>query len=554
MGTNGRRVAAMAAAWALAAAAPMFAQDVPAPRDTVPDTTRVAAPADSAAVVSTVPASTDALVDAARPEATITRGFAASPTLPFEHWAVQAARRAEAMGLTRFFPAQRAVPRAEVAAALAEAARNARSPALQRLVAGWAARFVEEFPEYGDGPRGEGRLALLGGEAAGGYDRWTGRLAPVVGYATSWQPPRPLGPAEDPRGSLAAGVAAAFGATGGASLSGEGVYRGGSGLLRQWDAAVGVGAFQLAVGRAQVGYGYGRMGSLVYADPDPLPRVELQSTRPFRLPGFFRRVGPVTLHTFAGPVNDPARHPTDPSLWGMRVAVQPHPRFTLGLNRGSMFGGSADPITAGRVLRMLVGIVHSDFENQVFSADARWRLPTDRVLPATAYLEWGADDAAGAMDEQPARVMGIFLPALPGAPQAGVGVEYAYFKATCCGHGPWYFNATLTGNWAVHGRPLGHPLGGQGSEYAAYAQGDLFNARLHLDGRGFVRDRAAYSVGRHFFKYNLYSPDRSGRSTGGMLDAALRLLPRADLRAGFTLENGQGWREESFHAALAWLF
>src|SRR5206468_3168191 len=96
------------------------------------------------------------MIEAGGPTLEVGRTFRASPLLPFEHWAVRAARRAEAMGLTRFFPAQRAVPRSQVARALADAARNAESPALRRLTAGWAARFVEEFPEYGAADRGVG--------------------------------------------------------------------------------------------------------------------------------------------------------------------------------------------------------------------------------------------------------------------------------------------------------------------------------------------------------------------------------------------------------------
>jgi hypothetical protein len=280
--------------------------------------------------------------------------------------------------------------------------------------------------------------------------------------------------------------------------------------------------------------------------------VELQTTRPIRLPGVLRKAGAVTLHTFAGPVNDPARHPTEPYLWGFRAALQPHPRLTFAANRGAMFGGEGDPTTVGRVLKMLVGIVHSEFENQVISFEGRWRLPTERLLPATAYLEWGADDAAGGLDETPARVIGLFFPTLPGTPEVGVGVEYTFFKAGCCGHGPWYQNTTFPGTWAAHGRPLAHPLGGEGAEYAAYAQADLL-ARLHLDARAFLRDRSAASLAV-YGGGNLFTPDRLGRARGGSLDASLRLHRRVDVRGGFALEDGDGWRERSFHAALAWLF
>ncbi|HET7462306.1 MAG TPA: capsule assembly Wzi family protein, partial [Longimicrobium sp.] len=480
--------------------------------------------------------------------------YGASPLLPFEHWAVQAARRAEALGLTRFFPAQRAVPRQQVAVALAEAAQNAPDPPLRRVAMGWVTRFGEEFPEYAY-PAARpiaGTRVLAGARAAVGYDRWTGRLAPVVGYGAGLrQEPLPLREVSDLRATLAAGVTSSW-----ASLSGEGAYRGGEALLREWDAAVGVGGFQLSVGRAQVGYGWGRTGGIVYADPDPLPRIELESTRPFHLPWVFRHVGPVTLHTFAGPVNDPARHPTNPNLWGMRVAVQPHPRLTLGANRGSMFGGEGDPITPKKLAGMLLGVVRSSFENQVVSLDARYRLPTDRVLASTAYVEWGADDAAGAFDETPARVIGLFFPGLPRAPEVGVGGEYTYFKHWCCGHGPWYLNSTFPGNWAVRGRPLGHPLGGEGSEYAAYLRADAWDARLRLDARGWVRDRSDRSLngGVYMGGGNLYTPQRTGRSTGGSVDASVRLAPRGELRATWMLDDGAGWREQALSTSLGWTF
>jgi hypothetical protein len=208
------------------------------------------------------------------------------------------------------------------------------------------------------------------------------------------------------------------------------------------------------------------------------------------------------------------------------------------------------------VLKMLAGVVRSDFENQVISLDARYRLPTDRVLPVTAYIEWGADDAAGAMDETPGRLIGLFAPALPGAPQVGAGVEYTYFKAWCCGHGPWYLNATFPGNWAVRGRPLGHPLGGEGAEYAAYAQADAWDARLRLDTRAWIRDRSDRSLNGTIYQGggNLFTPQRTGRSVGGTVDAALRLAPRAEARATWMLDDGRGWREQALSAGLAWTF
>jgi len=476
--------------------------------------------------------------------------FRASPLLPEDHWAVRAAWRAEALGLTRYFPAQRAVPRSEVARALAEAAASASSPSLRALATGWEARFVEEFPEYAAPGRAPGPLTLLGGRAAAGADHAEGRVGAVVGYQINRHDPQPLPDVSAARLSLLGGVALPW-----ASASAEGAYRGGQAVLRQWDVAVGAGPFQLSVGREPVGYGYGRTGGIVYADPDALPRIEFQTTRAFRLPSILRYLGPVTVHTFAGPVNDPARHPENPDLWGLRAAMQPHPRVTLAINRGSMFGGDAEPVTARRILGMFLGNVHSRFENQVLSLEGRFRLPTERVLPATFYAEWGADDAAGALDEEPGRILGLFFPALPGIPNAALGAEYTYFKHACCGHGVWYTSSTFRGNWAVHDRPLGHPLGGEGAEYAAYLQADALDARLRFDARAYLRDRSDYSLDiPRYHGGNLYTPTRTGRSEGGSLDAAFRLLPRAEANLRLQLEHGGWGTEHGAPATFAWLF
>jgi hypothetical protein len=479
------------------------------------------------------------------------RTYAASPLLDETHWAVRAAWRAEALGLTRFLPAQRAVPRAEVAAALAEAARNAAArPALRRMANAWLARFREEFPEYGDaGARSVDQdVYLLGGEATGGFERSTGRIAPAIGYAGYRQLPKPLRDVSDPRATVYAAASA-----GPVMGEAEPAVRAGKAVLARWDLAAGYGHFQLSIGRETEGFGFARTGGIVYSALQPLGRVELQSTRPFILPWILRYLGPTTLDVFAGPVRDSARFPTKPDMWGMRVAVQPFPRLTLAANRGSIFGGRASPVTAWKLARMFVGVVHSDFENQVASGEIRYRLPTDRVLPATAYVEWGADDAAGAIQSEPGRIIGLFLPALPGVPQAGLGVEYTYFKHACCGHGPWYFNTTFPGNWARRGETLGHPLGGEGAEYAAYGQAEALDARLRLDGRAFIRDRSSYSY-PVYGGGNLFDPTRAGRSTGGQLEAGYRIFPHADARAGFATESGRGWRQNAFHAELAWLF
>lgn len=474
----------------------------------------------------------------------------ASPLLPPDHWAVRAAARAEALGLAdNYLPAQGAAPRAVVGAVLEHAAARAEGRGgLAGLTAGWLARFREEFAEWGDDATGDALLLPVNGRASAGWADETGRLAPAVGYFGFREDPQARPDVSTPRLDVAAGTgdrrhAAAWGVL---RWDESGVD------LARWEAVAAAGPVALSAGKQPVAYGFGEDGGIVFG-PDALPpRVELQTLRPVRLPGPLRPFGGVTLHTFVSRMGGP-RHPDEPWLWGARLAFQPHRRVTFAVNRGSVFGGDTE-VTARRLMEMFLGVIRgSSFENQVLSFEGRWRLPTDAVLPATAYLEWGADDGAGALDEVPARLAGLFLPALPGLPEVAAGAEYARFEPACCGHGPWYFNATHPGNWARGGYPLGHPLGGEGWEAAGYARADLLDARLRTHLRGFVRERWDESL-PSLGGGNLYAPRRTGRSTGFRAEAAYRFRPRAEVRAAARHEAGDGWSERSVDAAVSVFF
>lgn len=508
----------------------------------------LAAQADSAHA-HPAPADTAAPAEAGGASAGPADEGGASPLLPPEHWAVDAARRADALGLAgTFLPAQDAVSRGVVLAALEHAAAHApaRSPRLGRLARGWLSRFREEFPEYGES--GRGALPLdAGGRVAAGYSDERGRLSPVIGYQASRGEPRPVPDAATPR------LDAAVAVRGGRHAAGwvQGRWRSGGVDVARWEAVAQAGPLALSAGKQPVSYGWGEGGGVVLSTT-LLPRVEVRTARPLRLPGPLRLAGPVSGHTFASRLGG-GRHPDQPWLWGARLAFQPHPRVAFAVNRASIFGGD-DPVTAGKVLRMLVGVIRGTaFENQVLSFEARVRLPTEAVLPATVYLEWGADDGAGALDELPARVAGIFVPALPGMPELAAGAEFAHFPVVCCGHGPWYLNSSHPGNWARGSRPLGHPLGGEGWEAAAYARADLLDARLRLQLRGFARHRSDASVATHGGG-NLFAPARTGRANGFAARAAWRLAPRAELRAAASGEAGDGWSERSLDAALSIFF
>jgi hypothetical protein len=477
---------------------------------------------------------------------------AASPLLPADHWAVRAAVRAEALGLAPgFHPAQRSAPRAAVGEALRQAvlAAGARGPALAALARGWRARFLEEFPEA-EGLE-SGTLARLGSAVGGGYERRGGLAEPGSGLFG-----RRVGITSLPLHSTLVGTATAaaalapyLAAVAEPYLSEEGVE------VPRWDVTAGWGPVALSVGREPVGYGPGEGGGIVLSGAQALPRAQVETTRPLSLPGPLRYLGPVAFHTFVTRL-DERRHPGDPYLWGARVALRPHPRLTVGINRASIFGGDsvATEVGPGSVGRMLLGILSDDFENQVVAAEFRYRLPTERVLPLTLYLEWGADDGAGAWWDVPARVLGAYVPAVPGAPAVGAGAEYTAFAALCCGNPGWYTHAAQPGGWAAGGEVLGHPLGGEGQEFLLYSHADLADARLRLEGRAFRRERGREGYDAFPRAGNLFAPELAGWSTGGALAARWRVSPDVELRLRALREVGSEWRSHELDLNASVLF
>jgi hypothetical protein len=463
--------------------------------------------------------------------------YAASPLLPPDHWAVRAAHRAEALGLADgYLPAQRAVPRAQVETALRAAAERTAGSALAPVAAEWHARFVAEFPEYREGADAL-PVAPLGWTLGAGYALAKGRVAPAQGGETPAALPDRWG----------WGVHAMPAVRVGRWLAAYGEVRQGAGpgVEPRWNVVAGAGAFALSAGSETEAYGVGRGGGIVYSGTEPLPRVELSTTRALRLPGVLGRAGGVSMHTFASRTAG-AREPGRPWLWGARLAVQPHRRLTVAVNRGSMFGGPpGDPVTARNLARMLVGAIRTNFENQMVSVDVRYRVPSERLLPAVAYLEWGADDGAGAFTDVPGQVAGVFLPALPGLDRVALGAEVARFGPPGDGNGPWYRHNLFYGNWARGDALLGHPLGGEGTEASVYGEAELPGGRLRVDARGFGRRRSATGQ-----PSNILGPSRLGRSTGGEVEVLWRAWRSLELAAGVAGENGDGWRERRASAEV----
>jgi hypothetical protein len=133
---------------------------------------------------------------------------------------------------------------------------------------------------------------------------------------------------------------------------------------------------------------------------------------------------------------------------------------------------------------MLLGKIDGlDFENQIGSLEGIFRLPTEALIPLTLFAEQGTEDLSGAPWSVPGLVFGVHIPAIPGFPELSGGFDRASFAISCCGNPEWYRHFSFPGSWTLGGEPLGHPLGGNGTEWRAFANFDSPHAmRLGASG------------------------------------------------------------------------
>ncbi len=469
----------------------------------------------------------------------------ASPLLPADHWAFRAVRTLEARGLvTGYLPPQRSVPRAMVAHALQEALRRApgEAPDLAKLAEEWSRRFAEEFPRSiaDNTPSG---VRFSGGWVVTAYEERQFDADPTL---DSLSPATRLKPPADQE-LLKARTSLSVSAGPHLSLLVEPEV-GSSGLrLGMYDIVAGIGPISLAFGRQSVGYGYAATGGVVLSGAVPIHRAQMQTSMPVVLPGIFKYLGPTAAHTSMSRFSEDV-HAGNPMFWSASIAIQPHSRLTFALYRAALFGGknTRARITPGNFLRVVAGLYtdSTHFENQVASGELRYRLPTEAVLPLVLYGEWGADDGAGALDEAPGAILGTFIPTMPKVPQLSLGVEYSYLGIRCCRVLHWYRSSEYL-YFGADDRPLGHPLGGNGSEWLLYGHVDALDARLRVGGRAFWRKRE---------ENTMYGSLREGSSSGFAAQGAWRIYSHGDLRFSFTRERGADWSEHHFEAGATVFF
>ncbi|HET9983734.1 MAG TPA: capsule assembly Wzi family protein [Longimicrobiales bacterium] len=476
----------------------------------------------------------------------------ASPFVPPDHWSRRAARRLQTLGLAP--PGYEAglalLTRREVAYVLDYAAARATldRPSVAAVARGYAERFAEELGGRVPADTSAlGRLRRGAGWIGAGYDHADGRVLAGVGYdnGTDWTGTRPV--PDSVAGILATSLSAGLGRY--LALRAVPTLRETAVGLPEVEAVATWRALGAWVGRRRVAFGPARGGGIVLSGGVPLNGFGVFLADPIRFPWIFRHMGPIRIETFASQVRGGDRI-RDPYFVAFRGTMTPHPRFTAGLNRAAMFGGEGnDPLTLRNLSFLLVGGTRSgqqgEFANDVLSADFQFRPPLGPV-PLQLYLEWGMDDSSGAWLDVPGMTAGAELGALPGAPWLSLGGEWTFFHRSCCGNTIWYRNWAMRQGWTDDGWLLGHPLGGEGTQWLAYGAAEAAGARLRLEWSAFLRRRQ---------EENLLAPERLGRSRGGSLAGALRIDRALELEAVGGLERGAaGWHSSSLTLGIRALF
>ena len=493
----------------------------------------------------------------------------ASPVLPAGHWAVDAVRRTALVGLApaEFAWGDGTLTQAAVGWALMRAnarARDAASPLHTSIDAEWR-RFAREFPavaerlsretEESDRPSRRYGSVPVAIAITAGYATAEGRLLPVRSLdRTRENVSSPEQLADVGHAQLEARASTLLGSFGAAELAGGRIES--DWQIGDWHALGAIGPVGGWVGKVAPDFGPGTGGGLILDGRASFSGGGLMLVRPVRAPWIFRYLGFIRAEALLSRIDSSAAT-EHPWVFASRVSLSPHPRLMVGATQAFMFSGEGLPPFTWRNFKEMflthaIKVTGEEYENGLASIEARWRPPIPHV-PTLLYVEWGADDNHSAWFKFPALVAGIALPSVPAIPALSVGLEHTSFSRPCTGcdgcaceyYATWYRHYVFMDGWTLDRRLIGHPLGGDGSEWLLHGRFDDAARRLRLDGRAFTRRRGPY---------NLFAPDREGRSVGGHIAAAYRVTAAFELRASGELERGTGdWTASSANVGVRWV-
>ena len=232
---------------------------------------------------------------------------------------------------------------------------------------------------------------------------------------------------------------------------------------------------ELLVGRESIWWGPGFRGSMTFSsNAFPLDQVRLSSAEPFRLPWYFRYLGPMKVAAFIAQL-DEGRDVSRAKVTGWRVDFAPMNFLELGFSRVFQFGGKGrGTLSPGDYFQVLFGSGSDDPDspknvNNVMALDFTLRIPNaERYVfvtrDLTFYGELGWDDTTGSLPtgiilpDKPGGIVGFLLAGLFGDPKLDLRFEYARTSELQFNHN------IFTSGFTNRGSVLSHFIGTKGSE------------------------------------------------------------------------------------------
>ncbi|MCD6188376.1 MAG: hypothetical protein J7K09_09450, partial [Desulfuromusa sp.] len=236
--------------------------------------------------------------------------------------------------------------------------------------------------------------------------------------------------------------------------------------------SLGLGAFEVSVGRQSLSWGQGYNGTLLLTNnAKPLDMVRINNPSPILLPWVFKYLGPFHFDVFWSRLEEDRAVP-EPYFAGMRFNMRPLPWVELGATRTIMFGGDGRPdVDFFDFLDILVGENlngDEDNSNSIASIDMRIYLPF--LWGAEIYGEFGGEDEAGHLFSSTAGLIGVYLPQVEPSGRLSLRLEYADLSKHSGPAPPWYRHGTYQSGYTYENHIMGHHVGGAAKDYFIEAQ------------------------------------------------------------------------------------
>jgi hypothetical protein len=272
-----------------------------------------------------------------------------------------------------------------------------------------------------------------------------------------------------------------------------------------------LGGWQFSFGKQELWWGTGTGGSMLFStNSEPVTMLQINSVKPFTLPGFFGRLGPLQIHYILGRLSGHnwvcCANSSDVGSWeqplgdqpfitGQKISFKPSPNLELGVGATILMGGTGVPFTTHNFLQGVFSITSTGLPGSPSDPGDRrgefnfaYRLPKLREW-LTFYADAFTDDQVNpwfAWDKS-ALTAGLYFPKVPRIPKLDFRMEGVFTDLPGGGpvvqHGFFYINTRFKSGYTNDGNLMGSWIGrqGQGAEaWANYWFSPKNKLRLHF--------------------------------------------------------------------------